>query len=251
MISTVVHEFTHSYANPLVDQHLRDLEDAGRNLWPRVADRMRRQAYGNWETMMRETLVRACVIRYVNRYQGADAARKAISEEEARGFLWMSRLVPVLARYEQQRDTARTLEAWMPQVVSFFDGYSATFEKDQKALDARRPRIVSMTPANRSQNVDPNLTAIRIVFDRPMRDGSWAVVGGGPRYPETPGKASYDEARKVFTLPVKLKPDWSYEFWLNRDKFQAFVSEAGVPLESVHVTFNTAGASSPAKAEVR
>jgi hypothetical protein len=38
---------------------------------------------------------------------------------------------------------------------------------------------------------------------------------------------------------VKLKPDWDYEFWLNRGQFQSFQSAEGVPLESVHVTFRT------------
>ena len=43
----------------------------------------------------------------------------------------------------------------------------------------------------------------------------------------------------VLTLPVRLKPSWSYELWLNRGRFQTFTSAEGVPLDSVHVTFRT------------
>ena len=39
---------------------------------------------------------------------------------------------------------------------------------------------------------------------------------------------------------LKLKPNWSYEFWLNAGQFDSFRSAEGVPLESVHVTFKTA-----------
>jgi hypothetical protein len=38
---------------------------------------------------------------------------------------------------------------------------------------------------------------------------------------------------------VKLQPDWSYEFMLNSETYDAFRSEQGVPLEPVSVTFKT------------
>jgi hypothetical protein len=45
----------------------------------------------------------------------------------------------------------------------------------------------------------------------------------------------------IWTVPVELKPDWSYEFMLNSETFDAFRSEEGVPLEPISVTFKTAG----------
>ena len=98
-----------------------------------------------------------------------------------------------------------------------------------------------MIPANGAQDVDPGLTAIQVVFDRPMADKSWSLVGGGPHCPETGKGAHYDAQRKTWTVPVTLKPDWSYEFMLNSETYDAFRSEEGVPLEPVSVTFKTAG----------
>ena len=97
-----------------------------------------------------------------------------------------------------------------------------------------------MTPANGAEHVAPGLNEIKVVFDRPMRDRSWAMCGGGPHSPETPGKPKYDAACTTWTTSVKLKPNWSYEFWLNAGQFDSFRSAEGVPLESVHVTFKTA-----------
>jgi Bacterial Ig-like domain len=33
------------------------------------------------------------------------------------------------------------------------------------------PQVLSVTPTNGAVEVDPNLTEIRVVFDRPMTDG--------------------------------------------------------------------------------
>jgi len=63
MLVTVVHEFCHSYTNAVVDRHAAELEAAGKKIFPSVEAAMRRQGYGNWKTMMYESMVRACVIR--------------------------------------------------------------------------------------------------------------------------------------------------------------------------------------------
>ena len=70
-------------------------------------------------------------------------------------------------------------------------------------------------------------------------DLGWIGVGGGPHFPEIAGDLSYDRSGKVLTIPVKLKPEWKYEFWLNRGTYDSFRSREGVALESVSVTFET------------
>src|SRR6185503_19428390 len=104
------------------------------------------------------------------------------------------------------------------------------FANQQAELDAKRPKIVSIAPANDASDVDPGLDKIQVVFDRPMRDGSWSMCGSGPNYPETVGKHRYNAQKTIWTIPVKLKPNWEYEFSLNAARFQGFQSEAGVPL---------------------
>jgi hypothetical protein len=236
---TIVHELCHSYTNPFVDAFADQLEPAGTAIFPHRADIMNRQAYGNWKTMMYESLVRASTVRFTLDHEGPAAARKEINYHEGRGFTWMAELAELLGTYQRNRDEYPTLDAFMPQVVEMFNGVAARIaeEDEQRAADA--PQVVWMNPPNGATGADPDLAAITIVFDRAMSDGSWSVVGGGPHFPETTGPPSYDEDRRVFTLPVRLKPAWTYHFMLNSSQYTAFRSADGVPLEPVEVTFTT------------
>ena len=176
-------------------------------------------------------------------YDGEAAAARAIQTEQRNGFLWMPQMSELLGDYEAHRDVYPTLEKFAPRLVAFFaetaKNFPADFDRQQAELAGKRPKVLSMIPANGAQDVDPNLGAIQIVFDRPMADQSCSLVGCGPHCPEV-GKPHYDAQRKIWTAPVTLKPDWTYEFMLNSETYHAFRSEAGVPLEPVTVTFKTA-----------
>lgn len=240
MLGTVVHEFCHSFANPIIDQHEAELSIAGKKMFRHVAERMRAQAYGDAGTLLRESLVRACTVRFHQRFEGSEAARRAVQSEASSGFVWTADLAKLLVEYEAQRDQYPTLDAFAPRLVEFFTKYAEDFDQQQTALASKRPEVVSMTPANGAKDVSVNLAEIKVLFDRPMRDGSWAMCGGGPHYPQTSGQPKYDAAHTTWTVPVQLKADWSYEFWLNLGEFDAFRSAEGVPLDPVHVTFKTA-----------
>jgi hypothetical protein len=242
VIPTLIHEFCHPYVNPTVEKFARPLENSGRRIHATCAETMRSQAYTNWQTVLCESLVRASVVRYM---RANDTRRKALAEireQHDRGFVWVEDLSNLLAEYEKHRDQYPTLEAFMPRIVAFFDEYAGKLE----AQAARRPKVVSMTPANGAKDVDPGLKEMRITFDRPMKDGAWAIVGGGPNFPEITGKLSYDKDLKVLTVPVRLKPGWRYQLWLNRGQYNSFASADGTPLESVAVTFKTRGQPSTA-----
>lgn len=96
-----------------------------------------------------------------------------------------------------------------------------------------------MIPADGATDIDPALGEIRVVFDRPMQDRSWSLVGGGPHFPELTGLPHYDSGCTNWSVSIKLKPEWEYEFYLNRAQYDSFRSQDGVPVESVRVTFKT------------
>lgn len=245
MLGTVIHEFCHSYANPILDAHEAELQDAGQKIFPHVASAMKRQAYGNWKTMMYESLVRACVVRYKRQHDGALAAWAEIRSQKQRQFLWMKELSDLLSEYEAARGDYPTLEKFAPRIVSFFDEYAKGFAEKQTELDAKRPRVVEMTPANGAADVDPSLATIKVIFDRPMSDGNWSMVGGGPNFPEIVGKPSYNAKKTTWTVSVKLKPNWRYEFMLNSGRFTNFRSADGTPLDPVRVSFKTGESKEP------
>lgn len=119
--------------------------------------------------------------------------------------------------------------------------YFVTQGADEAALaKVRKPTVLRMEPANGSQAVDPSLSEIRVTFSAPMGGGfSWC--GGGENYPEIPAgtRPQWNDDHTVCTLPVKLKPDWTYRLSLNAPSAVNFQSAHGVPLEPYPVTFTT------------
>ena len=124
VIATVVHEFAHSYMNPLVDRHSRALSRPGEALFAPVSEKMRQMAYDNWLTMMRESMVRVTVVRYRVAQEGALAGMSEVGEQAVCGFTWVGRLSGVVAEYERHRDQYPTFESFMPRVIQFFDDYT-------------------------------------------------------------------------------------------------------------------------------
>lgn len=120
-LGTVVHEFTHAFANPVVEAHWTALAPAFERLFPTVKDVMARQAYGTPKTVAFESLVRACVVRHAARQLGAEAARLQIAEEVASGFTWTGELAALLERYETERATYPALADFGPRLAEFFD----------------------------------------------------------------------------------------------------------------------------------
>jgi hypothetical protein len=232
---TVVHELCHSYTNPLADKYAQQLRQAATRMYVHAGAVMKRQAYGNWQTMMRESLVRVCGVRFKHTSDGPQAANRAVAYEHGRGFQWIGELSELMTEYESNRDRYATLDAFMPKIVEFFDAYADKYEE----LAGKAPKVVSITPPDGATDVDPGLREVKVTFDRPMKDRAWAVVGGGDDRLPTDGSPSYDKARKVLTIPVKLEPGRRYRFWLNASPYMAFQSEEGVPLQSVKVTFKT------------
>lgn len=231
----VAHEFDHSYVNPVVMKHIRELRAPGEILYPRVAGKLRRQAYGHWQSMFIESLVRAAQVRYVRDVRGKIWGMQASNEEVEKGFIWTPELVALFDEYQKDRKQYPTYESFMPRVVAFFNQES---KKPSPETDKLRPAIVEMVPADAAVNVDPSLGELRVTFDRPMAPGfSW--VGGGERYPEVLGVARWSDDRKSCILPVKLRPGRDYELSLNSKYIQNFRDPSGAPLEPTEWKFRT------------
>ncbi len=254
MISTVVHEFSHSYANPLVEKHLDALRPAAEKILAALRAEMRQQAYTDGRTILGESLVRACGVRYALATGGPAVAAAETKDNVNRKFLWTGGLADVLGEYEAARQKYPTLDPFMPRIVEFFNDYVARrLETDMAAvreeqrlrletLQAKSPVIVSLVPANGAQDVDPSLPAIVVTFDRPMVKGNLAVMRGDTGMPPFAGKATFDDSGKVLTIPVKLQPQTEYSFGLNAENFLVMRDEQGNPLVPTVVRFKTRAA---------
>ncbi|HEX6884486.1 MAG TPA: DUF4932 domain-containing protein [Planctomycetota bacterium] len=120
IVPTVVHEFTHAFANPVVDAHWPAFEPALERLYVPVKNQMASQAYSTPRIYAYESLVRACVTRHALRHGGEEALRKQVDYEASRGFGYTAGLSALLARYEAERATYPDLKAFGPELARFF-----------------------------------------------------------------------------------------------------------------------------------
>lgn len=124
--SIIVHEFNHSYANPLVERHIASLEEPGKRLFGKCEQQMKKQAYSTWETMIKEYIVRAATIRYMMANKASEQAIQVdMMQNVWRGFAYMPGLVRLLDNYEKNRDKYPTLDDFMPEFVSYFEQVSS------------------------------------------------------------------------------------------------------------------------------
>ncbi|MEM6381007.1 MAG: DUF4932 domain-containing protein, partial [Bacteroidota bacterium] len=166
---TLLHEFNHSFVNHVVEKYHPDLRNSGQKIYKVVGKRMRSQAYGSWQTMYAEAVVRAAVVKYLHDHNYNPAyIRDEISTQINRGFIWTPELVKELERYDQQQDQFPNLESFMPEIVKFFDRTAERIGKIQEDIEEQRPKVKSISPFdNGALNIDPSLKEMTIIFDRP------------------------------------------------------------------------------------
>ena len=233
--NTMVHELAHTYCGPIVDKSAARMEKAARQILGQVPDATRNQVHGSWKTLIEDSLVRAVAARYVAEHDGNDAGRRILRRENAQSFFWIGDLSDLLGEYRKSGERYPTLESFMPRVAQFFDELAPRMS----ALVARyQPRVISITPADGAQDVDPALKELVVRFSVPM---SGDQPNRDPRFVA----ARFDRTGALLTLPVSLEPNHEYQLPLRWPDGRSFVSADGVPLAAMTVRFRTRPASLP------
>jgi hypothetical protein len=124
-IETVVHEFCHSFTNPVVDKYIGQLRPAGEKLFVNHQGSMRMGGYQKWESLMYETTVRACVASFIQRSIAHPGFMDYyLKYEVKRGFVWTEEMGDFLKTYESNRDKYPTFESFFPEFVDFLNEYA-------------------------------------------------------------------------------------------------------------------------------
>ncbi|MGI9071949.1 MAG: DUF4932 domain-containing protein [Bryobacteraceae bacterium] len=239
-LSTIIHEFNHSFVNPAITEQWKDFTGA-EQIYATVAEQMRQMAYGDAKTMVYESLVRAAVILYFQQ-TGEESRRnlKRIRQEQRLGFFWMGQLIQNLEGYQAQRAQYRTFSAYVPQVAFFYRELATRASAEATAFRARSARVVNIEPfANHAQDVDASVKTITIVVDKPLDPNAGYSINrgldGGEHYPIR-GKPTFGADGLRIVLPVQLKHNQTYSVVLTP---RAFATADGYPLESYKVEFKT------------
>jgi len=250
IVSTVIHEFCHSYTNPVVEKNIGKLRDAGEKIFPFVSKKMYEQAYGQWQVMMAESVVRASVNRYLRKNSTDNAVQMDIKYNIGRGFIWMDDFAKLFNDYEANRHTYTGLEEFFPKVIKFFNEYSKIIkekaadlekEKENKLAEMKEkgPKVTSTVPSDGDINVDPALQFITVNFDRELSAPGCSFCLGAKAFPSVEGSPLFENGNKTVKLKVKLKPNTEYEIWLNKDETLGFKGKDNIPLYPVLIKFKT------------
>ena len=239
-VGTYVHELCHTYTNQVVDRHPAAFEKGAAAIYPLVATQMESMAYPSWHIMTYETLVRACVIRYLADRQGPQAAAGESERQSAQGFVLVPAVAASLEQFAAARDRFPTLDDFVPELARAMEENAATLAAQITARELAAPHIVSMVPANGAVDVDPAVTTLVIRFDRPMTTSSCAFVGGPDDIPKPAGGPHWDDSQTVLTLDVQMTPGRTYHYWLNQGRFLGFCAADGTPLTPVEVRYTVA-----------
>lgn len=137
-LPTLIHEFNHSFINHYLDANkypnfVKELEPAATDLFMSSRWSMAKQAYGDWKTMINESLVRAAVICYMLDMQyKPEEIKNELQEQMQRNFRWMPELVSLLRKYEKEQSIYGRFETFYPNIIDFFREYA---EKENKRFD--------------------------------------------------------------------------------------------------------------------
>jgi len=244
-LPTIIHEFNHSFVNPAFAQHKNEFAFAQQVYVP-VADKMKEQAYGNSDTMVIESLVRAAVIQYIkSRGHDSREGRNEIRGEQMSGFVWMDELVDLLDQYNSQRSRYPTFESFMPVVVRYYRSLAPRITEVIASFNQHCVHVTGMQPfPNHSTNAAPETKELVITFDKPLdpqagpRHHGYSISAGSDdteHYPIS-GTPEFLPGNRSIKLPVVLKPDLDYSFVLTP---LAFASPDGYPLETYTIAFKT------------
>lgn len=239
-LPTLIHEFNHSFINYLTDLNEKKLQSPGQLIYDSVSTEMQRQAYGEWRTMISESMVRASVVRYLMKHNtDPKVADKELQIQLQRGFYWLKGLVDVLGTYENERTKYPTLESFMPEIISF---YNITAPQIHALKEAFIKTLVHVSYVqelkNGNTNIDPALTELKIFFDKPLSGQGYSINLGskGREHMPIAGIVGYGDDNQSFTVKVKLKPNFEYQFILTGN---AFKTVDGHPLKEYVVNFKT------------
>lgn len=118
-----VHEFSHSFVNPLTDEYAARVDSCA-SLFAPIEEKMKRMAYGQWATCVNEHIVCAVTSRFVYRFDGPENGDKQLKAEEDDGFVYIAPLVNALERFEADSTDYPTFADFYPELLGVLESQS-------------------------------------------------------------------------------------------------------------------------------
>ena len=143
IIDLILHEFSHGFVNPVIDQNQKELSN-NKNLYEPIAKSMQAQAYWDWQVTVNEHIVRAIVTRITEQIYGKEFNEKSFYKLMiARRFIYADAIIEKLKFYENNRDSYKSFKEYIPKLIKIFDTISDEYivEKQNKVELIRNTEI--------------------------------------------------------------------------------------------------------------
>lgn len=198
-------------------------------------------AYGTWKTVMFESLVRATSIQYfIDAKIPESQVKRMVVGELSNGFLWTDRLVALLGEYKTQRESYPALTDFMPKIAALYSELAPDIDRLKADYESHCAHVEAIEPfANFAKEVDPELTEIRIRFDKPLNIKAGYFINYGDQGADhfaVSGKPKFSEDGQYLIVNVALKSAWDYSFKLMPWSFR---TREEYPLVMYEIKFRT------------
>ncbi|MGB2697926.1 MAG: DUF4932 domain-containing protein [Candidatus Zixiibacteriota bacterium] len=116
--SIMLHEWSHHFVNPLVDQNF-DIFTKSTGLFEPIKEMMQRQQYPDWKVALYEHIVRACAeIHLLAKFHRDFKKEEALEYHEGKGFWYISYIDSLLGVYDTHRKEYPTFGKFVPVIAT-------------------------------------------------------------------------------------------------------------------------------------
>ncbi len=113
------HEFGHSFVDPITVEYLEEINKYNQ-LYEPIADKMKKESYGNWESCVNEHIIRAIILRFSYLNDGKKAYDDLLYKDKNSGFAYVEELCKRLEEYENDRENYKNFKEFYPQLIEVF-----------------------------------------------------------------------------------------------------------------------------------
>lgn len=117
----ILHEFSHSFINPLTEKEWVKAEKYS-YLMERVPEKVKNNITSDWKEYFDELVIRCIVIKLVTD-KNKESGDNILNKEKNRGFIYIEDILDKIEYYEKNRDKYPTFESYYCKLLEAFDKY--------------------------------------------------------------------------------------------------------------------------------
>jgi hypothetical protein len=151
----VIHEFSHSFVNPVVDMNAREVNKYS-YLYKPLRSAMQAQGYYFWLVTVKEQMVRAATCMIAEMKYGPEISKQFVQDmETVRRFVFTDAMVEKLRFYTANRSKYPKFSDYLPELLKVYESF------DEQTLKEQNAKVEALRTATQY----PKINTIDAAFD--------------------------------------------------------------------------------------